>query len=222
MSITLTYLGHAGFLLEAGQAAVAIDPFLTDNPVATRKPNDIRCQAIVVTHGHSDHIGDTITIARANQATVYAPFEVTVYLEEHGVKTEAGNPGGRIVTDFGWVAFTPASHSSSYDGRYMGVACGAVVRIGDITVYHCGDTALFSDMKLIGEIYQPDVALIPVGDRFTMGPELGSRAAELIAPKVAIPMHYQTWPLLVQDAKGFTPKGVKVKVLDPGETWQTA
>lgn len=217
MSITLTYLGHAAALLEDGKHAVALDPFLTGNPAATRQPDDVRCTHIVLTHGHGDHLGDTVTLAKANHATVYASFEITEYLNEHGVTTEPGNPGGRITAAFGWVAFTQAFHSSSYQGRYLGAACGAVVHLGGVTVYHCGDTGIFGDMALLGEIYRPDVALIPIGDRFTMGPGLASRAAELIKPKIAVPIHYGTFPVLVQDATGFKPKGVTVRVLRPGD-----
>jgi L-ascorbate metabolism protein UlaG (beta-lactamase superfamily) len=220
MPITLTFLGHAGFLLDDGKHKVAVDPFLTGNPVATLKPEEVRCQSIVLTHGHGDHVGDTVSIAKANGATVYAANEIAEYLSEQGCKAEPGNPGGKIAADFGWVAFTQAFHSSSYEGRYMGMPCGVIVRLGGQTVYHCGDTGLFSDMKLIGELYRPDIALIPIGDRFTMGPELATKAAEWIMPKVAVPMHYGTWPLLVPDASGFTPDGMEVKVIEVGESWQ--
>jgi L-ascorbate metabolism protein UlaG (beta-lactamase superfamily) len=220
MSITLTFLGHAGVLLEDGTHAVAIDPFLTGNPVATRKPADLRCTHIVLTHGHSDHLGDTVCLARTHRATVYAGNELALYLEEQDVAAEPGNPGGRIAADFGWVAFTQAFHSSSFEGRYLGVACGAVVHLGGVTVYHCGDTGLFGDMALLGDIYRPDIALIPIGDRFTMGPELASRAAELIKPRIAVPIHYRTFPPLVQDASGFQPRNVEVKVLQPGESFR--
>jgi len=220
MSIMVTFLGHSGFVLDDGEHAVAIDPFLTGNPVATVSADEIRCQSIVLTHGHADHLGDTVAIAKANGATVYAAFEIAEFLGEQGCNTEPGNPGGKISGDFGWVAFTQAFHSSSYEGRYMGMPCGVVVNLGGVTVYHCGDTGLFSDMKLIGEIYRPDIAMIPIGDRFTMGPELATKAAEWIKPKVAVPIHYKTWPLLAPDASGFAPKGVNIKVMEPGESWQ--
>lgn len=220
MGITLTFLGHAGCLLDDGKTRLAIDPFLSGNPIAVTRATDIRCEYIALTHGHADHLGDTVAIAKANGATVFAAFEITEYLAEEGVSAQPGNPGGRISTDFGWVAFTPAFHSSSYEGRYMGMPCGIVVHLGSVTIYHCGDTALFSDMKLIGEIYRPDIALIPIGDRFTMGPDLATRAAEWIRPKVAIPIHYKTWPLLVSDASGFQPQGVAVTALEPGESLQ--
>ncbi len=220
MSINITFLGHAGFVLDSGSHSIAIDPFLTGNPVATMSADEIRCNAIVLTHGHADHFGDTVAIAKSNDATVYAAFEIAEYLGEEGCNAEPGNPGGKISGDFGWVAFTQAFHSSSYEGRYMGMPCGVVVNLGGTTVYHCGDTGLFGDMKLIGEIYRPDVAMIPIGDRFTMGPELATKAAEWIKPKVAVPIHYATWPLLVPDTTGFTPEGMEVKVMEPGETWQ--
>jgi L-ascorbate metabolism protein UlaG (beta-lactamase superfamily) len=220
MPLTLTFFGHAGFALTDGRHTLLIDPYLTGNPVARHKPADVRCDYIALTHGHSDHLGDTVAIAKRTNATVIAAFEICNFLGEKGIKnTEPGNPGGRIVTPFGWVAFTHAFHSSSFEGRYLGMPCGVVVQMGGATVYHCGDTGLFGDMRLIGEIYHPDIALIPIGDRFTMGPELATRAAEMIAPKVAIPMHYGTWPPIAQDPAAFAPTGVEVRVMEPGEQW---
>lgn len=221
MTLNVTYLGHSGFLFDDGKHVLAVDPFLTGNPLARHKPADIRCQTIALTHGHGDHLGDTVAIAKANGATVIACWEIAEYLGEQGIqRVEPGNPGGRIVTEFGWVAFTQAYHSASFEGRYMGNPCGLVIQIGGVTVYHCGDTGLFSDMKLIGEIYRPQIACIPIGDRFTMGPELASKAAEWIRPKVAIPIHYKTFGLLRQNAEGFAPAGVEVKELEPGQTWR--
>lgn len=221
MSLEMTFLGHSGFVFSDGTHRLAVDPFLTGNPVATINPQDIACDYIALTHAHADHFGDTLDIAANNDATVIAVYELCDYCTSKGVaKTEPGNPGGRIYTDFGYVAFTPAFHSSSIDGQYMGQPCGLVIEMGDVTVYHAGDTALFGDMKMIGEIAQPDIALLPCGDRFTMGPELAAKAAELIQPKIAVPIHHSTWPLLTSDLTDFTPEGVEVKVLEPGEVWR--
>ena len=223
MPVDITFLGHSGFLFSDRQHTLAVDPFLTGNPKAVHKPSEIRCTHIALTHGHADHFGDTIELAKSNNAPVFAAFEITEYLGEQGVtNVEPGNPGGKIAASFGFVAFTQAFHSSSYEGRYMGMPCGLVVNIGGVTIYHCGDTALFSDMKLIGELYKPDVACIPIGDRFTMGPEQATLAAEMIGAKVAIPIHYNTWPPIEQDPASFRPKGVEVKVLEAGETWRVS
>lgn len=220
MSLVITFFGHAGFSLSDGEHTLVIDPFLTGNPLATAKPDDVECTYLALTHGHADHFGDIVEIAKQNDAPVIAAFEICNYLGEQGVaKTEPGNPGGKITTPFGWIALTQAFHSSSYEGRYMGLPCGLVVSMGGATLYHCGDTGLFGDMRLLGEFYTPDIACVPIGDRFTMGPELATRAAELIRPKVAIPIHYDTWPPIEQDPATFAPQGVEVRVMKPGETW---
>lgn len=220
MPLSITYLGHSGFLLCDGRHTLAVDPFLTGNPLAKHKPDDIACDYVALTHGHADHFGDTLPIAKRNNATVIAAFEICEYCTEQGVeKCDPGNPGGRVYTDFGYIAFTPAFHSSSYQGRYMGQPCGLIISMGGHKVYHAGDTALFGDMKLIGEIGKPDIAMIPVGDRFTMGPKLATYAAEWVKPKTVIPIHYKTFPLLTDDISEFKPKGVEVREMQPGEVW---
>ncbi len=216
---TLTFLGHAGFLMTDGTHTLAVDPFLTDNPVATHTPEDIACSHIALTHGHEDHFGDTIPIAKANNATVIAAYEICNHCAAQGVEhVDPGNPGGTIETPFGSVTFTQAFHSSSYQGKYMGQPCGLVIRIGGKTIYHCGDTALFSDMKLLGELFRPDIALIPAGDRFTMGPAHAAKAAELIGAPIAVPIHHGTWPPIAADLSAFTPAGVEVRHMAAGDT----
>lgn len=221
MSVEITFLGHSGFLFSDGKFTIAVDPFLTGNPVAKHEPHQIECQYVALTHGHSDHVGDSLAIAQANNANVVAAFEICNYFNEQGHENcNPGNPGGQIATDFGWVAFTQAFHSSSFEGRYMGMPCGLVIHIGGVTIYHLGDTTIFGDLRLLGEIYQPDIACVPIGDRFTMGPKLAARATQLVDPKVAIPIHFNTWPPIAQDPSHFDPPGVQVKVMAAGETWK--
>lgn len=219
MSVTIESLGHAGFLLTDGQHTLAIDPFFTGNPAATRTADQFECKHIAVTHGHEDHYADVPAIAKRTGATVFANYEICNHLNEQGHdQCEPMNPGGRVETPFGWVALTQAFHSSSFGGRYMGQPCGVVAHIGGVTVYHLGDTALFGDLKLLGEIYNPHVAIIPVGDRFTMGPELGARAAEMIGAPTVIPCHYATWPALAQDISAFKPDGIEIRALQAGQS----
>jgi len=223
MGLTITYLGHSGFVLDDGTYRLAIDPFLTGNPVAVHKPEELEVTHIALTHGHADHVGDTVAIAKRTGATVIGAFEIANFMGEEGVTDTVGaNPGGAVKLPFGRISLTQAFHSSSYQGRYMGMPCGLVVEMGGTTLYHAGDTGLFSDMKLIGEIYQPDVAALPIGDLFTMGPELATKAAEFVGAGTAIPIHYRTFPPLAQSAEGFKPKGITVKEMAPGESWRVS
>ncbi len=230
MPAELTYLGHAAVMIRSGPTTLLIDPFLTGNPAAPNTAgltaDDIPATHIAITHGHNDHVGDAVAIAKRTGATIYGAFELCNLLEAHFglTRLESMNPGGRVETPFGFIALTQAFHSSSYamDGRdhYTGQPCGVVASVGGSVVYHCGDTALFSDLKLIGQLYKPEVALVPCGDRFTMGPEHASMAAELIAPRHVVPIHYNTWPPIKVDLGSFRPAGVVVHALAPGETLQ--
>ena len=222
MSLKITFQGHAAFTFETGEHTLAVDPFITGNPLAeaaglTRE--SISATHIALTHGHADHVGDTLEIATRCGSQLIAAFEICEWASEQGLEAvNPGNPGGRIDTDFGWIAFTQAFHSSSFEGRYMGMPCGLVINIGGTTIYHAGDTGLFSDMALIGELYKPDIAILPIGDRFTMGPEHASRAAEMIKPGLAIPCHYGTWPPIDIDPARFQPNGIDVLRLGAGES----
>jgi L-ascorbate metabolism protein UlaG (beta-lactamase superfamily) len=223
MALHVTYLGQSGFVLDDGTCRLAIDPFLTDNPRASYDPNEIECTYIATTHGHADHVGDTVSIARRTGAAVIAAYGIAVWLGEHGdEETEPGNTGGRLEMPFGSVAFTQALHSSSYRGRNMGMPCGLVVSMGGGVLYHAGDTGHFADMAMIGDIYKPTVAAIPIVVRVTMGPELAVRAAELVGAETAIPIHYKTFPFLAQSAESFRPAGITVREMDPGETRRAA
>ena len=223
MALSITFLGHSGFLLDDGTYRIAVDPFLTGNPAAVHTPDQIFATHVALTHGHADHVGDTVAIARQNNATVVAAFEIANWAAEQGIdQTEPGNPGGRIDFPLGFIAFTQAFHSSSYQGRYMGMPCGLVIGIGDRVFYHAGDTGIFSDMALIGEMYRPDIAALPIGDRFTMGPEQASRAADLVGAPTVIPIHYRTFPPLVQSAENFRPTTAVVREMTSGDIWKVA
>jgi L-ascorbate metabolism protein UlaG (beta-lactamase superfamily) len=219
MQIKLEFLGHSGFWITDGRYRVLIDPFLSRNPLAKKKPTEIKCDWIVLTHGHSDHSGDAEEIAKQNGATIHAIYELADVFGEKGCKVSHGNQGGRVTTEFGSITLVHAFHSSSIEGRYAGMPCGIILEIGGVTIYHCGDTGLFGDMALIGEMFRPQIAMIPIGDRYTMGPRLASKAAELIQPKIAIPIHFNTFPdELVNDAGEFQPKGIEIRVMEPGDT----
>jgi L-ascorbate metabolism protein UlaG (beta-lactamase superfamily) len=224
---TLTYLGHSGFVLEGDGQTVAIDPWLTGNPTATRSAEEIRPHTILLTHAHNDHVGDTIAIARRTGAKVIAPNELGIWLKGQGVAEATGaNHGGTVAFDGGTVKLVPAWHSSSFhDGSNyvaVGVPAGLVVRFGGKTIYFAGDTCLFGDMQLIGE-EGLDVAVLPIGDHYTMGPTDAVRAARFLNAKTVIPCHYNTFPAIKQDAQAFkqeieTRTPSHCTILAPGES----
>jgi L-ascorbate metabolism protein UlaG (beta-lactamase superfamily) len=220
--LKITYLGHSAVLLSDGTHEVAIDPFLTGNPLAAAKPEEINPKFIVLSHGHGDHLGDTINIAKNNDAMVIATYELANYCNSKGVrKVHQMNTGGSFTFPFGKVTLTVAFHSSSTpDGQYMGDPNGLIIEMGGMTLYHAGDTALFSDMKLIGQTRTIDVMMVPAGDNFTMGVDEAAKAVDLVRPKMAIPIHYNTFPVIEINPDDFIrklPSDVKGKIMKPGD-----
>ena len=221
----ITMLGHSAFLLE-GKDRVLVDPFLTGNPMASTSADEVDCDIICVTHGHSDHLGDAVDIARRTGAVIASIIELSNWLEKTGVKSVGFNMGGTAVIKNTKVTMVPAFHSSSIGAPGLefsaAMAVGMVIDSGRV-VYHAGDTCVFGDMKLIRELYKPDVALLPIGGFFTMDPKQAAMATALISPKIAIPMHYGTWPLIEQDPKEFVrlakkSSKAKIVILKPGES----
>lgn len=222
----LTYYGHSCFLVETTRARLLLDPYFTGNPVAPITADQVACDFILASHAHSDHICDALAIAQRCSAPLIANYEIAEYFGAQGIKTHGLNPGGGFDFPFGRVKLTPARHSSSLDENprapvYMGEACGILVFADGRTLYHAGDTALFLDMELIGRAGL-DVALVPIGDNFTMGPDDALEALGLLRPKLAVPMHYNTWPVIKQDAADFARRaalqGRAVRPLRPGES----
>jgi len=222
----VSYHGHSVVKIETNGKVILIDPFLTGNPKTDLKAEDVKVDAIILSHGHGDHVGDTVALAKRNNAVVVAPFELATFLGWQGVNTHPMHIGGSHVFDFGKVKFTQAFHGSSYIDEenqtitYTGMPARILFTAEEKTVYHAGDTALFSDMKLIGSLNNIDVAFLPIGDNFTMGPEDAVLAAEWIGAKTVVPMHYNTFPVIQQNPHLFVQKLTSStgKVLEAGES----
>ena len=227
MSATeITWLGHSAFSLRVGQTAVLIDPFLDDSPVATQKSGDVAADFVLLTHGHFDHLGDTVEIAKRTGAKVVANFEIGNWLVQQGLAEEnviGMNFGGAVQLSFGKVKMTPALHSSSLpDGSYGGNPGGYILELPEGRVYFAGDTALTLDMKLIG-MAGLELAVLPIGDFYTMGPEDSIEAIKLLNPRRVLPCHYNTMPGIKQDAAAWAENvrshtAAEPIVLQPGET----
>ena len=219
----LTYFSHAAWKIETNEYTILIDPFLDDNPTSPVKSKDVKADFIIITHAHGDHIGDAIPIAKANNATIIANFEIANWCGEQRVTAHPMHIGGSREFPFGKVKLTQAFHGSSFpDGSYGGMPAGVLITVQNKTIYHCGDTGLFGDMKLIGESMPIDIALIPIGDNFTMGLDDAVKAVEFLCPKMAIPMHYKTFDVINVDPDEFVSRvkktGVEAKVLDYGSS----
>ncbi|MBR4401361.1 MAG: metal-dependent hydrolase [Synergistes sp.] len=225
----LRYLGHSAFYIEGAGLKALIDPFLSGNPNAAAKPSDFsELDAIFLTHGHGDHIGDTIEIAKRTGACVFSCSETASWLAQKGIKTEGLHIGGRAKFPFGSVKLTPAWHGNQIiDGgaaRYGGIACGFVIEVEGKKIYHAGDTGLTVEMQLL-EAEKIDTACLPIGGRYTMDIEDAVRAVGFVRPVRAVPMHYDTFPVIKADPYEFASAvkearlyGTEVVVLAYGDT----
>ena len=224
MSVKVTWYGHACFQFQVDGSRLLVDPFLTGNPQAPISPDDVAVDVILVSHGHGDHVGDAVAIAKRTGALVIANFEIQNWLAAQGVEnTHPMHIGGGRDFNWGRVKLTMAQHGSMLpDGSYGGNPCGFLFYLEDKKIYHACDTGLFYDMKLIGE-EGIDLAILPIGDNFTMGPADALRAIELIQPKQVVPIHYNTFEVIEQDPHAWAGQvkaqsSATVKVMTPGET----
>ncbi len=226
MALKLTWYGHATLGLETDGYRILVDPFFTGNPAASTTADAVEADFILVSHGHGDHVGDTVAIAKRTGATVISNFEICNWLQAQGVeKVHPQHLGGGFKHPFGYLKLTLALHGSALpDGAYGGNPAGFLLTTNDgKKVYLAQDTGLFGDMQLIGD-EGIDLAVLPIGDNFTMGPDDALRAVKLLRPKVVIPMHYNTWELIAQDPNAWASRveaetETKVQVLNPGDTF---
>jgi len=223
----LRYFGHSCFMLTHEWDSLIIDPFLSANPLARAVPPDVRPKLILVTHGHDDHVGDALNLAKRFSAKILATFELAKYFEEQGADVIAAHLGGTVKMPWGWVKLVPAMHSSSVEGgkRPAGHPCGFLLNVKDKVYYHAGDTCLFGDMKLIGEMAKIHIAMLPIGDHFTMGIDDAVKATALLNPEFVVPMHFKTFDTIKKDPGEFKTKveaatAAKCLVMQPGSTME--
>jgi L-ascorbate metabolism protein UlaG (beta-lactamase superfamily) len=224
--VKLTYFGHACFLFEVPGARLVFDPWLATNPHGAVDPRQVPCDFVFCSHAHEDHIADALTLAKHHRATIVAPYELAEYFAAQGAAAIDLMPGGGLDLAWGRIQMTPAVHSSALElpngeNRPMGVASGFLVRAASRSLYHAGDTALFGDMALIGR-GGLDVALVPIGDRYTMGSADAVEALNFLRPKIAVPMHYNTHDKILANPHAFAARaaiaGHTVRVMGAGES----
>jgi L-ascorbate metabolism protein UlaG (beta-lactamase superfamily) len=220
----ISYHGHSVVQIQTNGKTILIDPFINGNQLTDLTVEETRVDVIILSHGHNDHVGDTVQLAKKNNALVVANHEISTYLSWQGVDTHAMHIGGAYQFEFGKVKLTQAFHGSSYETEnneliYGGMPAGILFMNEGKTIYHAGDTGLFSDMKLIGERHPIDLAFLPIGDNFTMGPEDAAYAAKLLNAKTVVPIHFNTFPPIKQDPFKFIEllEDKNGKVLQPGE-----
>jgi L-ascorbate metabolism protein UlaG (beta-lactamase superfamily) len=220
------FLGHACFTLSDGNTTVLIDPFLTGNPKAAIAAEDVAATTILLTHGHADHIGDTVAIAKRTEAPVVAIVELAGEIGADGVEVRDPNLGGTVKFDWGWVKLVPAWHTSTTPKGTVNTPAGLLINFYDTVVYHLGDTCLFSDLQLVGKRTPIDFALMCIGGHYTMDRSDAVDAAGLVGAKTVIPCHYDTFPAIETDAAAFksdveSATGSNVAVLEPGQAHST-
>jgi L-ascorbate metabolism protein UlaG (beta-lactamase superfamily) len=220
----ISYHGHSVVQILTNGKTILIDPFINGNQLTDLKVDGTRPDVIILSHGHNDHVGDTVELAKKNNSLVVANHEISTYLSWQGVNTHAMHIGGAHQFEFGKIKLTQAFHGSSYETVnneliYCGMPAGILFMNEGKTIYHAGDTGLFSDMKLIGERHPIDLAFLPIGDNFTMGPEDAAYAAKLLNAKTVVPIHFNTFPPIKQDPFKFIEllDDKNGKVLQPGE-----
>jgi L-ascorbate metabolism protein UlaG (beta-lactamase superfamily) len=220
------FLGHACFTLSDGDTTVLIDPFLTGNPKAAIAADDVAATTILLTHGHADHIGDTVSIAKRTGAPVVAIVELANEVGEAGANVFDPNLGGTVKFDWGWVKLVPAWHTSTTPSGTVNTPAGLLINFGDTIVYHLGDTCVFTDLQLVGKRSPIDIALMCIGGHYTMDRVDAVDAAGLVGAKTVIPCHYNTFPPIESDAQAFksdveSATGSNVVILEPGDTHTT-
>lgn len=220
----ITFHGHSCFSLRTSDYTVLIDPWIKGNPNSDLNFETLECDFILVSHGHFDHLGDAISISKRTGAIIIGIVELTGYCEKQGAKAHGMQIGGGYQFPFGFVYLTPALHGSSIieENLYLGLACGFVIELDGKYIYHAGDTGVFSDMRFIGRKFPLDLALLPIGDNFTMGPEDALVATSLLQAQKIIPMHYNTFDIITQDPYNFknkveTNNNGQCIILSPGE-----
>lgn len=224
----IIYHGHSCVQIKSGDHSLVIDPFLSANPLSVTKPEDVKVQYILLTHAHQDHILDAVPIARANGAKIVATFELANLMRWKGAETIEVNLGGSVDLGFARAQLVQAFHSSGIvieeEQRicYAGMPGGYIIQCEGKTIYHAGDTALFGDMKLFGELHQIDLAFLPIGDTYTMGPREAAIAAEWVKAKHVVPIHYNTFPPIRQEADAFIgllqERGIQGTGMKPGQS----
>ena len=217
------FLGHACFALSDGDTTVLIDPFLTGNPKAAASADEVEATTLLLTHGHADHVGDTVAIGKRTGAPLVAITELAGEMGEEGLETVDCNLGGTATFDWGWAKLVPAWHTSTTPKGTVNTPAGLLVNFKDTLIYHLGDTALFSDLQLVGRRQPIDIALMCIGGHYTMDRFDAVTAAEFVGARTVIPCHYNTFPPIETDAQAFkadveSATSSKVVVLEPGET----